>query len=125
MSFRPVSPRIKNLSWGRFEVEGQPEIFKDAKLYPGGAREWDWTETGTRHWPGIQPADVEELLEKGATAIVLSTGMQGRLAICPETLAMLRQNNVEVVVSKTKEAAKRYNILRETKPSGALIHSTC
>ena len=29
-----------------------------AKLYPGGARAWDWRETGTRHRPGIQPADI-------------------------------------------------------------------
>ena len=30
---------------------------KDFKLYPGGGREWDWNETGTRHVPGIQPGD--------------------------------------------------------------------
>ena len=32
---------------------------KDFKLYPGGGRKWDWTETGTQHQPGIQPADVK------------------------------------------------------------------
>jgi hypothetical protein len=51
------SPRISHLSWGHIEVEGHPP-FKDAKIFPGGAREWDWRETGTRHVPGIQPADV-------------------------------------------------------------------
>ena len=54
-----VSPRITHLSWGRLEVEGREAAFKDAKLFPGGARTWDWNETGTRHMPGIQPADVE------------------------------------------------------------------
>jgi hypothetical protein len=49
------------------EVEGHPP-FKDAKVFPGGAREWDWRETGTRHVPGIQPADVQELIEHGAKA---------------------------------------------------------
>ena len=58
------SPRISHLSWGRMEVEGHPP-FKDAKVFPGGAREWDWRETGTRHVPGIQPADVRELIERG------------------------------------------------------------
>ncbi len=47
------SPKITHLSWGRLEVEGQDGPFKDAKLYPGGAREWDWNETGTSHEPGI------------------------------------------------------------------------
>ncbi len=34
------SPRISHVSWGRLEVEGHPP-FKDAKVFPGGARAWD------------------------------------------------------------------------------------
>ena len=72
------SPRITTLAWGRIEVEGVGK-FKDAKVFPGGAREWDWNETGTAHEPGIQPADVTELLDHGATTIVLSQGRLKRL----------------------------------------------
>ena len=32
------SPRIIDVSWGKLEVEGEPEPYKDAKLFPGGAR---------------------------------------------------------------------------------------
>jgi hypothetical protein len=59
------SPRITHISWGRMEVAGLG-IGRDYKLYPGGGREWDWTETGLHHVPGIQPADVQELLAMGA-----------------------------------------------------------
>jgi hypothetical protein len=87
------SPRITHVSWGRLEVEPPsddgPQSFKDAKLYPGGARAWDWNETGTSHTPGIQPADVEELLEHGASVVVLSRGMNQRLQVKPETLDRL------------------------------------
>ncbi len=62
---RKQSPRITHISWGRMDVEGLT-TGRDFKLYPGGGREWDWTETGTRHEPGIQPADVEELLDHGS-----------------------------------------------------------
>ena len=41
------SPPITNLRWGQIEVEGRR--YKDAKLFPGGSREWDWRETGTHH----------------------------------------------------------------------------
>ena len=51
---KPDSPRISLLSWGRIEVEGHPP-FKDAKIFPGGAREWDWRETGTRLFPEFSP----------------------------------------------------------------------
>jgi hypothetical protein len=59
------SPQIKNVSWGRLEVEGKAAPYKDAKLFPGGSCEWNWGETGTSHKPGIQIADVQELLEHG------------------------------------------------------------
>src|SRR5499427_4765114 len=67
------SPRILDLSRGHMQVEGIG-TGKDFKLYPGGGRAWGWAETGTRHSPGIQPADVEELLAHGATSVVLSLG---------------------------------------------------
>jgi hypothetical protein len=117
------SPRVTELAWGRLEVEGS--TFKDAKLFPGGARAWDWNETGTRHEPGIQPADVEELLERGITAVVLSKGFYGRLGVTPEALRMLEDRGVAAHVRQTEEAIELYNELRETQKVGALIHSTC
>ena len=118
------SPLILHVSWGRIEVEGHPP-FKDAKLFPGGAREWDWRETGTRHVPGIQPADIEELIARGCKAVVLSRGMWERLKVSPETLEVLARNGIEAEVLETKAAVKRYNELREALPVGGLFHSTC
>jgi hypothetical protein len=120
----PASPRILHLSWGRIEVEGIG-TGKDFKLYPGGGRPWDWRETGTRHVPGIQPADVEELLAQGASVIVLSRGMLGRLQVSPATIAMLEQTGIRVHVEKTREAADLYNSLTEKQAVGGLFHSTC
>jgi hypothetical protein len=117
------SPRITHLSWGRLETEGG--AFKDARLYPGGAEEWDWNETGTSHDPGIQPADVERLLERGATVLVLSKGFHERLGIAPETRSMLEESGVPAHIAQTEEAARLYDDLRQTEKVGALIHSTC
>ena len=118
------SPRITHLSWGHLEVEGG-KAFKNAKLWPGGARAWDWRETGTHHVPGIQPADVEELLDHGAAVVVLSQGIWERLQVCPETLEVLAARGVETHVRQTEEAATLYNELAETRPVGGLFHSTC
>ena len=74
MTENRCSPRINHVSWGRLEVEDKSEPYKDAKLFPGGSREWNWRETGTNHVPGIQPSDVEELIDHGATVVVLSKG---------------------------------------------------
>lgn len=125
MEQNPRSPRIKKLSWGHLEVEGFNSPFKDAKLFPGGAREWDWRETGTGHEPGVQPADVQELLERGAKVVVLAQGMYGRLQVCPETLQVLKDRGIPVHVLGTEAAVHLYNELQEKEPVGGLFHSTC
>ena len=117
------SPRITHLSWGLLETVGG--TFKDARLYPGGAEEWDWNESGTSHDPGIQPADVERLLKRGATVIVLSKGFHERLGVAPETQRMLEEKEIPAHIAQTEEAANIYGRLRETENVGALIHSTC
>jgi hypothetical protein len=118
------SPRILDIAWGRMDVAGLG-VAKDYKLYPGGGREWDWTETGTRHVPGIQPADVEELLAHGATVVVLSRGMDEQLHVDAATLRYLEERSVEVHVAETRGAAKIYNDLVDRAPVGGLFHSTC
>lgn len=124
MTGEPSSPRIASVSWGRIEIAGHGS-FKDAKLWPGGARAWDWDETGTRHDPGVQPADVEELLEHGAQVVVLTKGMQERLGVKPETIEALEEAGVEVKVLPTDEAARVYNDLVDRARVGGLFHTTC
>lgn len=122
---KTLSPKITHLSWGSLEIEGQSSLFKDVKLFPGGARKWDWNETGTEHEPGIQPSDVEELLEHGATVIVLSRGFYERLQVSRETLQELEERNITTHVEQTEEAVRLYNELTKSEKVGALVHSTC
>jgi hypothetical protein len=125
MEANKTSPRVTSFSWGRVEVEGKTGFYKDAKLFPGGSREWDWRETGTSHESGIQPEDVEELLANGARVIVLAQGFYGRLSVASETLELLEQRGVVVHLQKSEEAVKLYNELAGKEKVGALIHSTC
>ncbi len=119
------SPRIESVSWGVMEIEGLASG-KDFKLYPGGGRPWDWRETGTRHRPGIQPADVQELLEHGCEVVVFSRGMKLVLQTCPETLELLQGAGVEIIVAETTEAVSRYNaMVAQGRAVGGLFHSTC
>jgi len=119
------SPRINELSWGRMTIDGVG-TGKDFKLWPGGGREWDWTETETHHVPGIQPADVEELLANGSQAIVLSRGMLLRLLTCSQTMSFLETKGIDVYVAQTKKAVQIYNdLVSRGEAVGGLFHSTC
>jgi hypothetical protein len=118
---------IIDIAWGRIQIEGAGGVVigKDFKLYPGGARAWDWSETGTRHSPGIQPTDVEELLAHGASAVVLSLGMDRQLQVDPATVEFLQERSIDVRIAETREAVKIYNELAATVQVGGLFHSTC
>jgi hypothetical protein len=122
---RGTSPLVRSIRWGEIDVEGLGS-FRDAKLWPGGGRAWDWGETGTRHEPGIQPADVEELLSHGADIVVLSRGYELRLQTTADTLSRLDQAGVEVMREETSEAVAVYNrLVAEGRAVAALVHSTC
>src|SRR5262245_48435712 len=119
---------ITHISWGHMEVtvEGQTYQFKDCKVWPGGAKEWDWNLTGTRHQPGIQPADIEEILAQGVEVMILSRGMQLMLHTCPETKELLRSQGIEYHIEETKQAVALFNDLMEQgKRVGGIFHSTC
>ena len=123
------SPAIVEVAWGRIEVEepgGGRRAFKDAKLFPGGARAWDWNETGTRHTPGVQAADLEELLEHGARVVVVGRGVHERLGVTDEARRRLDDAGVVHEALATPDAVERYGELRrEGRAVAALIHTTC
>jgi hypothetical protein len=122
---RNRSPQINHVSWGRLEVQGRAEPYKDVKLFPGGSCEWNWRDTGTSHRPGIQIADVQELLDQGARVVVLSRGMAECLHVPDETLAFLKERQIPVHVLPTEHAVALYNKLAQTEAVGGLFHTTC
>jgi hypothetical protein len=115
---------VLSLSWG--SVETAVGTFRDAKLWPGGGRGWDWNETGTHHDPGVQIADVQELVDHGARVVVLTRGQQGQLGVPDATVRMLEEAGVTVEVHRTTEAVDRHNeLVDEGRAVGTLLHSTC
>lgn len=124
MKNKKLSPKINSIAWGKITTS-EGYIYKDVKLFPGGSRKWDWTETGTHHTPGILIADVQELLRKGSEVLVLSKGFNRRLQVSEGAAEFLAQEEIPYYTLQTEEAVQKYNILREEHSTGALIHSTC
>lgn len=124
MKKQHVSPKIKSIRWGSVETS-EGKTYKDAKLFPGGSREWDWNETGTRHTPGIQPEDLNDLIRHDAEVVILSSGFHERLQVMDETLELLEEEGISYYNLQTEKAVEKYNSICEQQPAGALIHSTC
>jgi hypothetical protein len=82
--------------------------------------------TGTRHDPGIQVTDVEELLAHGASVVILSQGVNRRLQVHPSTLKMLEARKIAFHQLPTDGAAELYNLLCDQGAAvAALMHTTC
>ncbi|XP_062861172.1 mth938 domain-containing protein isoform X1 [Trichomycterus rosablanca] len=121
-----TSPEIASLSWGHMKVKGCSSSYKDCKVWPGGSREWNWRETGTDHYPGVQPADLEEILRKGIQTLVIGRGMSEALQVPPSTVEFVKQQGVDVKVLQTEKAVKEYNVLAaQGAKVGGVFHSTC
>ncbi|WP_436776889.1 GNAT family N-acetyltransferase [Yinghuangia sp. YIM S09857] len=119
------SPRITHFAWGEIDAEGLAR-HKDLKVYPGGGRAWDWNETGTRHSPGVQVADVAEFAERGCEVVVLTRGVDLRLEVPDATVGFLRAKGIDVLVSDTASAITEYNrLVAEGRAVGGLFHTTC
>ncbi|VEL11982.1 unnamed protein product [Protopolystoma xenopodis] len=102
--------------------------YRDAKLWPGGSRAWDWRETGTGHLPGIQIADIVELLLTDPTHIVLSRGVLGVLQVPQATIDHIKAHPSvqELIIERSYAARNTYNALVSAGHRVAgLIHTTC
>jgi hypothetical protein len=119
------SLRIVSSRWGRLEVE-KLGAGRDFKLWPGGGRSWDWTEFGTGHRKGVQPGELDELIENGCRFIILTTGRMRRLKISEKTVQRARKEKVRLIIVSTGKGVKLYNELVEQGAAvGGLFHSTC
>ncbi|XP_059362934.1 mth938 domain-containing protein [Carassius carassius] len=120
------SPEIASLSWGHIRVKGCSTSYKDCKVWPGGSRAWDWRETGTDHYPGVQPADLEEVLRKGVQMLIIGRGMSEALQVPPSTLDYVKKQGVDIRLFQTEQAVKEYNALvGQGAKVGGVFHSTC
>eukprot|EP01114_Cavostelium_apophysatum_P000225 TRINITY_DN10222_c0_g1_i1.p1 TRINITY_DN10222_c0_g1~~TRINITY_DN10222_c0_g1_i1.p1 ORF type:complete len:125 (-),score=9.27 TRINITY_DN10222_c0_g1_i1:25-399(-) len=122
-----AGPRVISISWGVMIVEhnGQRSQFKDCKLWPGNAVTWDWNETGTKHKPGTQIADVLPMIGS-VDAVVLSRGMKMVLQVQQATVDFLRDKGITVHVEQTERAVEIYNQMNDSgQRVGGVFHSTC
>lgn len=118
-----ASPLILQCSWGRVEVE-HFGWFKDVLLLPGLAEEWAWEESQD-HSAAVS-IDLVESLHTAAEVVVIGLGMETKLRLAPEVLAVTAAWGPNLFLASTEKAVIRYNELTLFGKSVAMaLHSTC
>ncbi|NWV20382.1 AAMDC protein, partial [Origma solitaria] len=78
------------------------------------------------HSPGVQPADLEEVVKKGVKTMVIGRGMSEALQVPLSTVDYLKKNGIDVLVLQTEKAVAEYNVLAaQGVKVGGVFHSTC
>lgn len=120
-------PMIQHIERGKITVlnNNKEMAYKDAKLWPGVSKEWDWSITNTRHNPGIQIADIREFLD-AVDVVILTRGMDLVLLVPASTIEYAEKLGKKVYVGQTKKMVKLYNkLVKQGKRVGGVFHSTC
>uniref|UniRef100_A0A8C8GVL4 Mth938 domain-containing protein n=1 Tax=Oncorhynchus tshawytscha TaxID=74940 RepID=A0A8C8GVL4_ONCTS len=105
------SPEIASLSWRHMKVKGCSSSYKAYKVCPGGSQ---------------QPADLEEVLQKGVETLVIGQGMSEGMIYVFGNVTYLEKIGVELRVLQTVKAITEYNnLVGQGAKVGGVFHSTC
>jgi hypothetical protein len=61
----------------------------------------------------IMIEDIKPAVEKNPESIVIGTGQDGMAKLPEETKIFIQENDIKLLVDKTEEAVKTFNILKE------------
>ena len=114
---------VTSLQWGTVVVS-DGKTYKDCIVTPTNSRNWNWSNDGTSHIPGITVEAILPLLQY--RTIVLSKGMHEKLRVCPETIRLLEKHRIDYHILQSNDAVAHYNSnIRKGIPTALLLHSTC
>jgi hypothetical protein len=111
---------INSYTFGRFVVDGRPYetnivlLGEDIKI--------------ARYLPNHELTlnDISPLIEFNPEYIIIGTGANGVMPVTKETEDFIKENRIKLIVEKTDDACRTYNLLiSENKKVAAFLHNTC
>jgi len=115
-----VKKIIDSYDFGKIVVDGKT-YNSDLILFEDRISSNWWRKSGHR----LIPEDIKEILEDKPEILIVGTGAFGYMIVSDETKKVLRENNIELISQKTKEACKTYNKLSKDKKVVLALHLTC
>ena len=113
--------QIDHYTFGRIGIRGR-DYDADVIIFPDHVQERWWRREGHR----LAQEDLNTVLADAPQLLVIETGYYGRMRVPEETLESLRAEDIEVRVSKTREAVVEFNRLqRDCARIVAALHLTC
>jgi hypothetical protein len=121
-------PIITKAKWGELVISYNniDTILKDAIVWNGGVKKWNWSKSNTHHSPGIQLKEIYNFVKYYDSTdflLILSTGFKNVLQVDQKTIDWLDNKLIDYKILSTYDAIELYNNSKGN--VCALIHSTC
>ena len=113
-------PHIDHYKFGQITIDGQ-FYSNDLIIFPEHIQDNWWRITG--HNLAIQ--DLREVFKQPPDTLVIGQGAHGRMNVPEHTWQALEQAGIEVIITQTEEACRRYNALSNQRKVAAALHLTC
>jgi hypothetical protein len=111
---------IVSYDFSRMNVYGQ-SYSRGLLLFSDRVKTGWWRKEGHR----LQFEDLKEVLETKLEVLVVGTGYYGEMMVPAETRKQVESAGIDLIIQKTAEACKIFNILVESKKVVAALHLTC
>ena len=106
--------------FGAIRVSGKT-YRSDVIIYPDHTNSQWWRKQGH----SLVVDDIKEVIDARPDVIIVGTGQPGLMQVSDETLAAIKQLNIETIVMPTEQACKEYNRIAPKKNVIACLHPTC
>ena len=113
-------PFINQYRFGYIQIDGK-DYNRDVIIMPDRVIK-NWRRISGHK---LEPNDLKLVLETSPDILVIGTGSVGRMKIPDRTKAFLENAGIKFFSLPSKEACKKYNLLREKGRTIAALHLTC
>ena len=114
------APEVESYRFGHMVVDGQ-EYDYDLILLPDRVVSNWWRDQGHR----LSAADLNDVFDAQPEVLIVGTGASGVMDVPQDTRDAVRDAGIELEVTTTDEAWKRYNDLQGERATAGAFHLTC
>ena len=111
---------IEEYRFGAIRISGKTYC-NDVIIYPDHTESQWWRKQGH----SLIIDDIKEVIDAKPDVIIVGTGQPGLMKVSDETLAEIKQLNIEMIIMPTEQACKEYNRIASKKNVIACLHLTC
>ncbi len=112
---------IETCEFGKIVVHGETYT-ADLIILPDRIEADWWRQKGHR----LQVADLGPVFDAQPDVLVVGTGQMGVMRVDPAVQKRLAAEGIELIVGRTPEACKQYNLLAsQSRRVAAALHLTC